>query len=180
MPNKIKYGIKNVYYAVAGDDGYGTPVPIPGAVSIAMTPQGGREDFYADNILYFTSETNNGYTCELEVALVPESFWTDVLGNTLLQTSNVLVENADPKPVKFALGFQVEGDEKATKFWYYNCVAQRPNNESETKNDQLNIQTETLSITVAPEASGIVRAKTTATTPAETYDNWFQAVFEVA
>ena len=87
MANKIKYGLSNVYYAVATDDGtgtltYGTPVPIKGAVNLTMDPQGDTTPFYADNIIYYTSTANNGYAGTLELALVPESFRTDVLGET--------------------------------------------------------------------------------------------------
>ena len=43
--NKVFFGIKNVYYAVATDDGtgaltYATPVAIPGARSIGLSASG--------------------------------------------------------------------------------------------------------------------------------------------
>ena len=38
--NKVKFNIKNVHYALKTDTGYGTPKPIPGAVSISLEAQG--------------------------------------------------------------------------------------------------------------------------------------------
>ena len=77
--NKIKYNLKNVHAAIMSkaDDGtfsYGDPTAIPGAVSLSLDAEGEASPFYADGIVYFRSAANNGYSGDLEIALIPEWF----------------------------------------------------------------------------------------------------------
>ena len=180
MANKIKYGISKCYYAVKNAQGaYGTPVALPGAVSISLAPQGELYKFYADNIEYYRNAVNNGYEGDLELALIPDDFLTAVLGNELVATDNVLVEKVQNASVEFALGFQIEGDANNSRFWFYNCVATRPEVEGDTKESTLEAQTETVTISTSPDDDGNVRARTTAETPAATYTAWFESVWQV-
>lgn len=186
MANKIKYGLKNVYYAKAtiaadGSATYETPVPFPGAVSLSLSPQGDTTPFYADNIVYWTGVANNGYEGDFEVARVIDSFKTDILGY-IEDTKQVLVEDANAQPTHFALLFQFEGDEKATRHVMYNCVAARPDTAGETKNESIEPQTETLSLTatsiyVAALETDVVKAEANATTDATAYNGWNTAVY---
>lgn len=178
MSNKIKYGICNCYYAMLTAQGtYGTPKTLPGAVSIALNAQGNLYKFYADNIEYYREASNNGYEGDLELALIPDEFLTDVLGNELAVTDNVLVEKVQTTAPIFALGFELSGDEKASRFWFYNCVATRPTVEGKTKEQSVEAQTETITISNSPDEDGIVRARTTTTTPDATYNAWFDSVW---
>lgn len=186
MANKIKYGLKNVYYALAtiaadGTATYETPVAFPGAVSLSMEPQGENTPFYADNIVYWVGAGNNGYSGDLEVARVIDSFKKDVLGY-IEDSKNVLVEDMNAEAVHFALLFQFEGDEKATRHVLYNCTATRPAANGTTKEDSITPETETTTITAtsiynASLGKDIVKAESTAETDATTYDGWTAAVY---
>lgn len=186
MANKIKYGLKNVYYAVAtiaanGSATYGTPVAIPGGVNMNLEPQGENTIFYADNIAYWVGNGNNGYQGDLEIAVIPDSFKKDVLG-MIEDTNQVLVEDYNAPIVHFALLFQFEGDEKATKRVMYNCTCTRAAEAGATKSETIEPQTETLTITAtsiynATLDKDIVKAEANAATDATTYNGWESAVY---
>ena len=186
MANKIKYGIKNVYYAVAtiGSDNtatFGSPVALPGAVSLTLDQESNENIFYADNIAYFQTFSNNGYSGSLELALIPDAFRTDVLGE-ITDNKAVLVENQGAMGAHFALLFQFEGDVNATKHVVYNCTASRPSLTGTTKEENIEPQTETINLTatsihVAAIDKDIVKAHTGVSTDATTYSGWFSAVY---
>lgn len=186
--NKIKYGLKSVHYAVAtiaadGSATYGEPVPIPGAVNLSLEPQGDTSPFYADNIAYYIGISNTGYEGDLEIARVPDSFKKDILGY-IASEKNVLIENAGAEPVHFALLFQFEGDARATRHVMYNCTAARPSTTGATKTENVEPQTESLTITATSiyiagidDGIDVVKGESTEQTNAETYSGWFSAVY---
>lgn len=179
MANKIKYGLRSVYYAKAtptttGSLTYATPVAIPGAVNLSLSAEGEANPFYADDVIYFQTNANNGYSGTLEVAMIPQSFATDILCET---TSGVMyVEKANTTPAEFALLFEFQGDESATRHALFRCTASRPDISGATKEASIEPQTETLNITVMPRIDDfVVKAKCPYTT-SSTYTQWFQAV----
>lgn len=187
MPeNKIKYGIKNVHYAIAtiaadGSATFGTPKAFPGAVSLSLSAEGERSPFYADNIEYWVGAANNGYSGSLEVARIIDDFAKDVLGE-IEDSKHVLYEDADAGAVHFALIFQFEGDQNATRHVLYNCTASRPNIEGTTKGENIEPATETIELSAASiwvDALGknIVKAKTTADTATADYNSFLTAVY---
>lgn len=188
MPeNKVKFGLKNVYYAIAtiaadGSATYAAPVKFPGAVSMSLDAQGENTPFYADNIVYFVGASNTGYEGDLEMALMTDSFREDVLGEEP-DDKGIAFEIADADVAHFALLFQFEGDQKATRHVLYNCTATRPQVGSQTKEDTVEPQTETVTITAttiynATLQKDIVKGRTTADADTTTYDGWFTAVYQ--
>ena len=179
--NKVKFNICNVHYALItmDDDGevtFGTPAAMPGAVSLSLEPNGEPSNFYADGYAYYTISNNMGYEGDLELAMVPESFRTDVLKESL-DDNSVLVESANVETANFALLFEFDGDVKKIRHVLYNCSAARPNIESATNEEEIEVQTETLAITAAPLANGYVKARTGDSTTDTVYTGWYTSVY---
>ena len=179
--NKVKFNICNVHYALItvseeGEVTFGTPVAMPGAVSLSLEPNGEPSNFYADGYAYYTISNNMGYEGDLELAMVPESFRTDVLKESL-DDNSVLVESANVETANFALLFEFDGDVKKIRHVLYNCSAARPNIESTTNEEEIEVQTETLAITAAPLANGYVKARTGDSTTDTVYTGWYSSVY---
>lgn len=179
--NKVKFNISNAHYALLtqndnGEVSFGTPVALPGAVSLSIDPTGAPESFYADGIEYYVINNNQGYDGDLELAMIPESFRTDVLMETT-DSNNVLVENANSQTGHFALLFDFDGDVRKIRHVMYNCSASRPSISSQTNTESKEVQTETLSIKSRPLASGLVKAKTGNNTKASAFNNWYKRVY---
>ena len=179
--NKVKFNICNVHYALQTitDDGtvsFGTPYAMPGAVSLALDANGEPSNFYADGYAYYTISNNMGYDGDLELAMVPEKFRTEVLKEEL-DSNKVLVENANVETANFALLFEFDGDVKKIRHVLYNCAASRPSIESQTNEDEIEVQTETLALTATPLANGYVKAKTGDDTTDVVYQGWYSAVY---
>lgn len=179
--NKVKYNLKNVHYAqlTGFNDGaptYGTPIAIPGAVSLSLDANGEPENFYADGGVYYVINNNMGYDGDLELALIPEDFRIYALGEEA-DAKNVLFEKSDTEFAPFALLFEFDGDVKQVRHVLYNCTASRPNIEGQTIEDTKEVKTETLTIAAVPLPDGTVKAKTGDSTDATTYAGWYSAVY---
>ncbi len=182
MGNKVKYNLKNVHAAklTRTEDGgytYETPRAIPGAVSISLDAEGDSSPFYADGIVYFRSTANNGYSGDLEIALIPEWFRTDILREDLDQNGVLVEKSTITEMEKFALLFEFDGDVRCIRHVLYNCTASRPSIESETKEDTIEPGTEKLSLTADPREDGLVKSRTGDATSIETYNGWYDEVY---
>lgn len=181
MDNKIIFGLEKVHVAFREAEGYDVPIHIPGAVNLGLTPEGDATNFYADNIEYFTATSNNGYTGDLEMALVPDSVLAEMLGWET-DENGMLVEIADGIQKEFALLFEVKGNKKDKRYVYYNCKASRPNEEHATRAEAIEPTTQALSIAISPTSidgklivKGGIELSTTNT---EAYEAFYTEVLE--
>ena len=180
---KIRYGIKNLKYAIGYPDTsgamtYGSYVDMKGAKSMSLSQVGETVTEYADNIEWFIAALNSGYDGSVVLEEVPESFLTDVLGY-VKDSNGVVFEDADVQPKEFALAgeFTNAGDPTVTgkRFCFFRCIASRPNMEGQTKEAGITVAHDTLNIrAMARISDGMVKA--TADSNATGYNNWFNAV----
>lgn len=181
MSNKVKYGLKNVYYAaiteVNGVVTYAMPVHIPGAVNLTLSPVGEKVTFPADDQEdYYAENVNNGYDGDLEMALVPDHFRVDILGDTI-DDNGAVIENKDATVKRFALMYEFSGDAKKTRHVMYNVLANRPNLEGSTTTNTKEPKSETLTIEARPAVdTGDVKAKLYQDDTG--YDTFFTAVYK--
>lgn len=181
MANKVLYGLKNVHYALytesTGD--YGAVKAWPGAVSISLSAEGESNTFYADDMPYFVTVSNAGYSGDFESAKIPADFRTAIMGETKDTTTGIIIEDAAEAPKPFALMFEFEGDETAARYCLYNCKITRPNIESSTTEEGTEVQTVTATITAIPQPdTGYVKAFCEDSS-ASAYDDWYTTVPEI-
>lgn len=181
MPNKVKFGLENVHYAevTISSDGsvtYGTPVPIKGAVSFAVSPNITRTAIPADNNEeYYVTFEDNGYTGDIEFLNLDDDARAVMFGSTV--ENGVLIESKDDEPNPVALLFEFSGDKHKTRHVLYNCLCTKPNVESET--GKKNVKNDKVSLSARPaEDTGRIKAKVpNTTTTAEIYNSWYDEVY---
>ena len=150
--NNVEYGLCNVFYSLATYNSetekytYATPKRLPGAVTLTLSAVGQMDKFYADNIAYYTTETNGGYEGDIELANLPNDFRTEILG-AKFDDNGILLESSEAVQKEFALLFQFEGDVTQKKHILYRCASSRPEISSSTKEDKATYNKRKLSIT---------------------------------
>lgn len=148
--NSVKYGVSNLHIAFETEEGYETPISIPGTVNISLDVEGDEIVFYADNTKYFTRNTNNGYKGTIENAMIPDDVQAVALGWYADENGNY-IEDSDGKQKHFAMGFQVDGDKYNRGVWFYDCVLARPSVNASTTDNGGEPQTDTLDLTIVPK-----------------------------
>jgi len=186
--NKVRFGLKNVYYAVLTESSdntnntFASPKAVPGAVSMTLDSNSSDGTFYADNVSYYKTFANNGYTGTLEMARINDDMMKDVFGMTV-NSANLLVESTDVQPKPFALLFQVEGDQREELNVLYRVVpTSKPSIGSQTVEETVDPVTQSFDFEALPLVTGpsyqkgLIKARTTDTTATATRTAWFTTV----
>ena len=180
--NKVHYDLVDVHVALltiaAGVATFGEPKPLPGSISMDLSPQGNSTKLRADGMVYYQTNSNNGYDGSLNLAMVPDWFRLEYLGEELDETDKVQVENAEAEPKPFALLYGFKGDKHQRRHVLYSCMASRPNIKGENKENEKDPDTESLPLSAVPLPGGCVKASTTAATPDTVYQGWYKAVWQ--
>lgn len=195
---KIKYNLKNVHLfpisAVnadgsvtyettgSGNDAHAVVIPWPGAVSIALDPQGELSPFYADGIEYYTSNGNNGYSGPFTSALVPDVVAEKILGD-VVDGNGAFIEDADAQVNYFGIAFEFDGDASSRRYILFKCSMTRPRVESQTKEDRIEPVTDEVTLTASSvyiPALGkyTPRARLDKDKNATAYASWFEAAYQ--
>lgn len=186
--NKVKFGLKNVYYALVTEtesggvitSSYGTPVAWKGAVNLEVNPTSEDNNVFRadDSDYYVISGASQGFSGSYECALIPEDVETDVFG---MQTDDngVIVESANDTVKYVALMFEINGDTSGRRYLLPKVLFSKPGVSAETTGTDGNTpKTTSLNLTASPRPDdNFARIHTGDTTPAEVYDAWFSEVY---
>ena len=185
--NKVRFGLKNVHYSILTEgtdltnNTFATPVAVPGAVSLSIESNVSGKDFHADNITYFKSFANNGYTGTLEMARISEAMLKAVWGMT--EDSGVIYESSDAQPKAFALLFQIEGDQDEELYVLYRVLpTSKPSAGSQTLEETIDPGTQSFDFEALPLVTGpayqkgLIKAHTGSAATSATRSAWFTAV----
>lgn len=185
--NKVRFGLKNVYYAILTDGNdntnntWATPVAVKGAVNLTLDSNSSDGTFYADNISFYKTFANNGYTGSLEMARISDTMLKDVWGMTV--TNGVLYEASGVNPKAFALLFQIEGDENAELNVLYRVVpTSKPTAGSQTVEETVEPVTQSFDFEALPLVNGpsyqkgLIKGRTIDSTSTAIRSAWFSGV----
>lgn len=177
MANKVEFGISELHVGTYTESGgtvtLGTPYAQKGAVSFSPEVQSEKNDFYADNIVYWSGYSGGSIEGDLEVAMFDDAFKTQFLGYKAL-TNGGLANVKNPTKPNVYIAFQVEGDDESRRVIFYNCTLGDINRSYNTIEESKEPTTETLPITcIGDNTSGVTMA---VLKPGDTgYDTLFTA-----
>lgn len=188
----VRYGISNAHYALytEGTGGaigtYATPVPMPGATTLTLTPQGNTWTFYADDIAYETGSSNTGYELSVTIAVFGDQAKVDLLGYET-DDNGVVYEPADAEPKSCAFLWEFGGSKVKKRGLLYNVKFTRPTMTGNTKTDSVDPDTDEITgvaigrdLTIDNATVNVIKASVTNETATATqFNGWFNAVYVI-
>lgn len=159
--NKVLFGFKNLYigtYTVNDETGavtLGTPYKQTGAVGFSPESQGSNYVFYADDSEYYSTYSTGSYEGDLVVARFDDAFRKQFLGEIELADGGI-AEVKNPIKPNVYLMYESQGDKGPERVIWYNATLGAINREVATIEDEVEVQTETINVTITGDnATGI-------------------------
>lgn len=163
---KVQFGISNLhvgtYTETTTTSGtsvvMGTPYHQKGAVSFNPEVNENSNDFFADNIPFWSGYSVGKVEGDLEVAMFDDAFKTQFLGYKTL-TSGGLAMVKNPEKPNVYIAFQTETDGTPIRVIYYNCTLGSIAREYNTITEDKEPQTATLPVScVGDNSTGVTMA----------------------
>ena len=155
--NKVLYGFKDLYigtYEVDsnGDVTMGSPYHQKGATGFSPEEQGDNYTFFADDSAYFSYYSSGTFEGDLVVARFDDAFKKHFLGYVELDDGGLAQIKNAKKPDVYIM-FEVQGNEGPERLIYYNGSMGGITREYATIEDNIEVQTETISIKIDGDAA---------------------------
>lgn len=152
--NNVLFGFRDLYigtYTVDDETGVvtmGTPYKQTGAVGFSPEGQGSNYTFHADDSAYFSAYTTGKYEGDLVVARFDDAFRKLFLGDIELDDGGVAEIKNAIKPAVYMM-YESQGNKGPERVIWYNASLGNINREVATIEDEVEVQTETISVTIA-------------------------------
>jgi len=163
---KVLFGISNLhvgtYTEVTTTSGttvtLGTPYHQKGAVSFSPSTESNQNDFYADDIIYWSGYSGGKIEGDLTVAMFDESFKTQFLGYKTLTNGGLAAVKNPTKPSVY-VAFEVQSDDDPIRVILYNCSLGDISREYETIGENKEPKTASIPVTcVGDNQTGVTMA----------------------
>lgn len=160
--NKVLFGFRDLYIGTyeVDDEGevtMGTPYHQKGAVGYSPEEQGENYTFYADDTSYFSYYSSGVFEGDLVVARFDDAFKKQFKGYVQLDDGGI-AQIKDAKTPSIFMMFEVQGNEGPERVIYYNGTMGGINREYATIEENVEVQTETVSVRfIGDNKTGISR-----------------------
>ena len=166
-------GFRNFLYKV----GSGELKPLYGAQKISFKQQTVPRSLtvrVGAGALNYSENIEAGKLADLDIVQLPVSFLVDVLGYTLT-AGNVLVENAQYKPVHFSLFYEQQTDTEPVRTQVFDVCCVRPDFDVTTMTNRPSVDIKKLKLIInADVRSTSANLRTISREDnAELFDSWF-------
>lgn len=160
--NKVQFGVCKLHFGTydVSDLGVvtlGAPFHLPGTTSITLDAESEENKTYADNVVYWSGYSDNGYTGEITNMLFTDEFKMKFMNYIQLDDGGIAqIKGKQNKPVYMM--FESDGDKEKRRGILYNVSLGQISREYATTEDTTEPQTASLPFTVnGDNGTGIIR-----------------------